>query len=495
MEKTKKNNTIKIIVLAISLTFYNLSIVLIRELKDLDEIWNFNFANNIANGLIPYKDFNMVTMPFLPMIISVFLKIFGQEVIVMRVLCVLMITYIEIMLLCILEKLKVKDYINYLSLIFICYIIKAYITIDYNYFILAIVLTIINIEISQYIKNKKIIYFDKKVDFIIGLLAGFCVVTKQSTGAIIAIITIFYKSIEIRSKSDFIEFIKAFFTRLLGMFIPIFCILAYIWYTGAFRDFISYCILGIKTFCNYKPYTDLIKSSNLSIKILSILVPVILISCLGMYIIKNKKIFIILFGYALASMVVIYPIADNIHFLIGIFPSFIILIFLIDKLINKILRNDKIIYFIGNFLKIGIVLFSILLFLKSGNIYINSNKNYELKHFRYIIMDENYIKSIKEIEEYIDLSEKKVYILDATAALYMIPIDRYNKNYDLFLIGNLGKDGEEGQIKNIKKDTEKVYLIMNDKNRRNWQNPERVRKYIIKNKQKIDEIGVFDVYE
>ena len=293
MEKTKKNNTIKIIVLAISLIFYNLSIVLIRELKDLDEIWNFNFANNIANGLIPYKDFNMVTMPFLPMIISVFLKIFGQEVIVMRVLCVLMITYIEIMLLCILEKLKVKDYIKYLSLIFICYIIKAYITIDYNYFILAIVLTIINIEISQYIKNKKIIYFDKKVDFIIGLLAGFCVVTKQSTGAIIAIITIFYKSIEIRSKSDFIEFIKAFFTRLLGMFIPIFCILAYIWYIGAFRDFISYCILGIKTFCNYKPYTDLIKSSNLSIKILSILVPVILISCLGMYIIKNKKIFIV----------------------------------------------------------------------------------------------------------------------------------------------------------------------------------------------------------
>ena len=50
MEKTKKNNAIKIIVLAISLIFYNLSIVLIRELKDLDEIWNFNFANNIANG-------------------------------------------------------------------------------------------------------------------------------------------------------------------------------------------------------------------------------------------------------------------------------------------------------------------------------------------------------------------------------------------------------------------------------------------------------------
>lgn len=69
MEKTKKNNTIKIIVLAISLIFYNLSIVLIRELKDLDEIWNFNFARNIANGLIPYNDFNMLQTPLLSFIL------------------------------------------------------------------------------------------------------------------------------------------------------------------------------------------------------------------------------------------------------------------------------------------------------------------------------------------------------------------------------------------------------------------------------------------
>ena len=30
------------------------STVLIRNLANLDEIWNFNFARNIANGLIPY---------------------------------------------------------------------------------------------------------------------------------------------------------------------------------------------------------------------------------------------------------------------------------------------------------------------------------------------------------------------------------------------------------------------------------------------------------
>ena len=39
------------------------STVLIRKLANLDEIWNFNFARNIANGLIPYNDFNMLQTP------------------------------------------------------------------------------------------------------------------------------------------------------------------------------------------------------------------------------------------------------------------------------------------------------------------------------------------------------------------------------------------------------------------------------------------------
>lgn len=39
------------------------STVLIRNLANLDEIWNFNFARNIANGLIPYNDFNMLQTP------------------------------------------------------------------------------------------------------------------------------------------------------------------------------------------------------------------------------------------------------------------------------------------------------------------------------------------------------------------------------------------------------------------------------------------------
>lgn len=36
---------------------------------------------------------------------------------------------------------------------------------------------------------------------------------------------------------------------------------------------------------------------------------------------------------------------------------------------------------------------------------------------------------------------------------------------------------------------------MNSKYKRNWQNPENVRNYIINNKEKTGEIGNFEIYE
>lgn len=493
--KINKKILLKIIFVIISLLLYNSSVLLIKELTDLDEVWNFNFANNMANGLIPYKDFNMIQMPLLPMLASIILKIFGQEVMVMRFLAIGLITYIEITLFLILDKLKVKDYIKYISLILICFIITPYIAIDYNYMILAILLTIIYIEIKSYLKNEKILVYNLKRDFILGILAGLSFASKQSTGICIMLVSFFYKCLEIKNKKDLKEFVKIVFTRGIGALIPIAIILLYLIINGAVYDFISYCILGIKTFSNYIPYTNLLKNSEICIKILSIVIPIIIILDVSLYIKKKKKILLILSVYTIASMIVIYPIADNIHFLIGTFPGFISLAYFTDICINKILRNENIKEFLGNFLKIATLLITLVCLTYSINIYVKSNKNYELKHFKFTIMSEHYIKSIKDIGDYIILSQEKVYILDATASVYMIPIDRYNKDYDMFLKGNLGKDGEEGQIEKLKNEENAIILIMNSKYKRNWQNPEKVRNYIINNKEKIGEIGNFEIYE
>ena len=129
------------------------------------------------------------------------------------------------------------------------------------------------------------------------------------------------------------------------------------------------------------------------------------------------------------------------------------------------------------------------------NRYKNLNKNTELNHFKYLPIEEQGILNIKEIDDFIESKEKQVIIQDATAALYMIPINRYNKNYDMFLKGNIGSKGEEGQIEILKNSTDKIILIRNDNYQRNWQNPEKVRTYIKNNMKKTGQIGIFDIYE
>ena len=101
-----------------------------------------------------------------------------------------------------------------------------------------------------------------------------------------------------------------------------------------------------------------------------------------------------------------------------------------------------------------------------------------------------------KISDYIKNSDKKVYMLDASAAYYMIPIDIYNKNYDMFCLGNFGIKGEQGQIENLQKEKGKIKLLIKAEGKaRNWQNPEKVREWIIKNINKTGQVGGFDIYE
>ena len=78
----------------------------------------------------------------------------------------------------------------------------------------------------------------------------------------------------------------------------------------------------------------------------------------------------------------------------------------------------------------------------------------------------------------------------------MIPIDKYNKDYDMFLKGNIGKDGEQGQIEKIEQSNENcLYLIRKKEYNNNWQTPTKVLEHIRNSLEKVDEIEIFDVYE
>lgn len=124
-----------------------------------------------------------------------------------------------------------------------------------------------------------------------------------------------------------------------------------------------------------------------------------------------------------------------------------------------------------------------------------SNCKNDVKHFSNIVITDYTYQKIKVMDSFINSQEKPVYILDAEAALYQIPLDLYYKDYDMFLIGNIGSEGEKGQIEKLEKDNNKIVIIKSDGVSLNWQNPNKVREYIKQNMEYKYSILYFDVYE
>ena len=73
----KKMEIIENFVVFVFIFLFCFSIIFSNSIGDLDELWNYNFARNVSDGLVPYKDFNMVQTPLLPFICAIFLKVIG----------------------------------------------------------------------------------------------------------------------------------------------------------------------------------------------------------------------------------------------------------------------------------------------------------------------------------------------------------------------------------------------------------------------------------
>ena len=198
--------------LILFLFIFTLSKIIKNPLGDLDEIWNYNVARNIANGLIPYKDISTITTPLMPMINSIFLKIFGDELIVMRVLAAILGTSILYTIFKLFKKLtnEVNISINFS----IGLLLQDIYCIDYNYLVLFITLIITYLEL----KNKK--NNTKFKEMLQGVLAGLAICTKQSTGFFVAIAVIIYPLTKIKQKEEIKKNLKDILIRICGIAIP-----------------------------------------------------------------------------------------------------------------------------------------------------------------------------------------------------------------------------------------------------------------------------------
>ena len=77
------SNKKKINILIELLSIFIISLIfsmIFHELNN-DNVWNYGFAYNIASGLIPYRDFNMVTTPLFPLLESMIFHVIGKNIV------------------------------------------------------------------------------------------------------------------------------------------------------------------------------------------------------------------------------------------------------------------------------------------------------------------------------------------------------------------------------------------------------------------------------
>lgn len=515
-----------------------LGLILKNPIYNLDEIWNYNFAHEIVRGLIPYKDINMVITPLFPYLIAGLLKIFGDELIVFRVIEALLMTSIFFITYKILNKIQGKKLYSIISVLIIIELYKDYIALDYNFLCLFFVLIIILIEINQIDKNnndtilnkktdksnsdvalnkqvgpsnEKII-LDKKIEILIGVLAALTICTKQTIGIFISLVSMIEPFLINCNNNNRKSALKRSLLRLLGIISVCILFAICLILTKSFNDFINYAVLGIKTFNNYLGYENVLGSEHFYIRLIAAIFPVyfvvstVFLIIIRIDLIKNKGEVvkyknIILKMICLKVMgdgllIIIYPISDEQHFLIGIYVLIIEFLGIIGCLLNK----EKIKHCITT---IEIIFICLLVYNLTGmtkinfETYIKSNKITELKHYHFIPLYNQNEMPIKLLSDFIIKNEQKGYnvkIVDSMAAIFKIPIDSYDKNYDLPQIGNIGKDGEDGLIKEIENSHNTMYLILDDEYSQNWQALNKTINYIKENCEEKGKIAFYKVY-
>ena len=442
MKYMKQNKNLKVIIKYVLLFFIFLISTLIISPINQDEVWNYGFSYNIYKGLVPYRDFNMVLTPFYPMFMSLFLHIFGKGILSIHIANAGILSFCSYLLF--------KMYDKKAHLIIILFFISFFNFPNYNYFLA--VLTIILIYLEKMQDNKKY------TDYIIGIILGCLILTKQTVGACVLIGSLLCES----DKSKIIM-------RILGCSIPIIIFIIYLLTTNSYRQFLDLCVFGLLDFSKnsqgFNGYT----------------VVTILLLLFNLYVIVKEKNKIAYYPLFFASITI--PICDLFH----LSAYLIVLSNIIVPKIKKDYINYKML-----FVSL-LVIESILTFSAnySGKKSIYPN---DLNNFNYRYISRNNYDFTKKILKYMDKSDKEIVLLDANAYYFKLIQDKKIGYIDLINYGNWGYEGSNKLIKYLKKYKDTYFIINREDYKNSSQIDKNALKYVSSHGKKIKEIGCYDIY-
>ena len=411
-----------------------------RTLVD-DEIYGFGFGVNVLNGLVPYRDFNMIITPMFSYIVALFLMIFGKHFIIYHILISLMIIGITV--------LSYKK-IGY-SAIAIYFLLLIYPFTGYNMFGLLLLFLLINLD------------SDKKSYLVLEvIIISMMILTKQVLGLLVLPSLIYSKN---KSKS-FLIYLGVCLLFILGLV-----------YNGCLYEFFDYCLFGM---------FDFSKQNNEGINFFLIL-EILIIGYL-IYISvkkKDKNLF-----YILCFQIMCFPIVNYPHFMISFIPFVYYLLSYKKKYINLMGSIFVVIYF---------VIFSISLMMVDDK-YLYTSISHEDNFYKGKMVASHFDFMIDSISDVIERHDGyRYYLLGNFAYLVKLELGEKIDKFDLINNGNMGYNGEYRYIDEIdnycKKNNNKCLFIVEskDENSTNQTNVE-ILKYVQDSYIKEISSNIFEIY-
>lgn len=421
--------------LTIAYTYY------FRPVVD-DELFNYAFAKNILDGLVPYRDFNMIIPPLFSYMLSIVLALFGKKLILYHIAIAIMIigiTYLSS------KKIGKTTLIIYLLLLYYPYT-------GYNIFCLFLLVLLLSIQEKQ------------SSNILEAILISMMFLTKQTLGLLILPSIIYSK----KKKKLF---------AIYGIVILLF--LSYLLMNNNLNEFMNYCFYGMFDFTN-KNNTGTGGFFGLEIVILIVLSYLTLKT-------KRKDFF-----YVLLFQIIAFPIVDYYHFVISFIPVVYLLLVKYRKKNLFVLYSSATVITFFILLNIGIIV--------EDNNYLYLT-HYEVNNFMksrvtYRVTSSYLLDVKKYLEEY---SEYTPYILGNFSYLMKLNLNIPINKFDNINNGNMGYHGSERYIQEIKGDCSKNHciFIMNDEEavtEKNIQTNREILKYVKSNYKNVYSSNIFSVY-
>lgn len=378
-----------------------------------DLIYNYGFSYAISRGEIPYRDFNMIIPPFGAFFYAIPFLLFGSNLVVLNLFQALLICLLFWFL------FRLFDKKTYLFIPILCMTIPipfaTSLFAGYNFLLLLELVILIYLE-----KNNG-------NDYLIGVVLGFCILTKQTVGFFLCLVSFYY----------LFKDSKKVFRRIIGLLIPCSIFFIYLLVTKTFMSFLDMCLFGMLDFT----------SSNGTIRDYNFILYIVLASLVLYRIIKDKLDINNYYVFAFSTVAV--PLFDYYHVTLAIL-AFLFLV------VDKIKINYKELT-----LGFNCFLFALsLALIWFGFKYEFSPNITNFNRFEGKIMNKSIEKETKEINKFIKKNkDKNLIILGANAYFFKITNDLDINHYDLLNYGNHGYNGTNKIIEMIKNEKDPIFII------------------------------------